>query len=51
MRSWDRFALPVPFSRVDVTLLREALPAEGEPDEAIAARLQARLNETSTGPA
>lgn len=51
MRSWDRFALPVPFSRVDVTLLREAVPVEGEPDEAIAARLQTRLNETSTGPA
>ena len=51
MRSWDRFALPVPFSRVEVTLLREAMPAEGESDEAIAGRLQARLNETSTGPA
>lgn len=51
MRSWDRFAMPVPFSRVDVTLLREPTPTEGEADEAIAARLQARLNETSTGPA
>jgi lysophospholipid acyltransferase (LPLAT)-like uncharacterized protein len=51
MRSWDRFALPVPFSRVDVTLLREPAPAEGETDEVVAARLQARLNETSTGPA
>lgn len=51
MRSWDRFAMPVPFSRVDVTLLREPTPAESEADEAIAARLQARLNETSVGPA
>ena len=51
MRSWDRFALPVPFSRVDVTLLSESAPGEGESDEAIASRLQARLNETSTGPA
>ena len=51
MRSWDRFALPVPFSRVDVTLLREPAPAEGETDEVVTARLQARLNETSTGPA
>lgn len=51
MRSWDRFAMPLPFSRVDVTLLREPMPAEGEADEVIAARLQARLNETSTGPA
>jgi lysophospholipid acyltransferase (LPLAT)-like uncharacterized protein len=51
MRSWDRFAMPVPFSRVDVTLLREPVPAEGENDEVIVARLQSRLNETSTGPA
>ncbi len=51
MRSWDRFAMPVPFSRVDVTLLREPTPTEGEADDAITARLQARLNETSTGPA
>jgi lysophospholipid acyltransferase (LPLAT)-like uncharacterized protein len=51
MRSWDRFAMPVPFSRVDVTLLREPVPAEGETDEVIVARLQSRLNETSTGPA
>ena len=51
MRSWDRFAMPVPFSRVEVTLLREPTPTEGEADEAIAARLQALLNETSTGPA
>ncbi len=51
MRSWDRFALPVPFSKVEVALLREPTPAEGESDEQIVARLQARLNETSTGPA
>jgi len=51
MRSWDRFAMPLPFSRVDVTLLCEPMPAEGEADETIVARLQARLNETSTGPA
>jgi hypothetical protein len=51
MQSWDRFALPVPFSKVEVTLLREPKPAEDEPDEAVASRLRARLNETSTGPA
>ena len=51
MRSWDRFAMPIPFSRVDVTLLREPTPAEGEADEVIGARLQTCLNETSTGPA
>lgn len=51
MRSWDRFALPVPFSRVDVTFIHEPTPAEGEDDAAISARLESRLNETSTGPA
>ncbi len=51
MQSWDRFALPVPFSKVEVTLLREPKATEGETDEAVASRLQARLNETSTGPA
>ena len=51
MRSWDRFAMPIPFSKVEITLLREPMPAEGEADAAIAARLKARLDETSTGPA
>ena len=51
MRSWDRFALPVPFSKVEVTLLREPKPTEDETDEVLASRLQALLNETSTGPA
>ena len=51
MRSWDRFALPVPFSKVEVTLLREPKPTEDETDEDLASRLQALLNETSTGPA
>jgi lysophospholipid acyltransferase (LPLAT)-like uncharacterized protein len=51
MRSWDRFALPVPFSKVEVTLLREPVASEAETDEGVVARLQARLNETSTGPA
>jgi lysophospholipid acyltransferase (LPLAT)-like uncharacterized protein len=45
--SWDRFALPLPFSRVELTLLREPMPAEGESDEAVAARLQARLRAVS----
>lgn len=51
MRGWDRFAMPIPFSKVEVTLLREAMPAEGEADAVIAARLKARLDETSTDPA
>ncbi len=50
MRSWDRFAMPFPFSKVEVTLLREPTPVDGEADEAIAARLKVLLNETSTGP-
>lgn len=45
--SWDRFALPIPFSRVELTLVREAMPAEGESDEAVSACLQARLRELS----
>ena len=51
MRSWDRFAMPIPFSKVVVTLEREPMPAEGEADETISARLKARLDETSTDPA
>ena len=45
--SWDRFALPMPFSRVELTLVREPMPAEGESDEAVSARLQTRLREVS----
>lgn len=47
LRSWDRFALPVPFSRVDVTLSREATPTEAESDATLAARLQSRLRDLS----
>jgi len=50
-RGWDRFGLPRPFSKVEVTLLSEPSPVDGEADEAVVARLQERLNETSTGPA
>ncbi len=48
MRSWDRFAMPLPFSKVDVTLLAEPAPSETEDDARIVQRLQMRLNETST---
>jgi lysophospholipid acyltransferase (LPLAT)-like uncharacterized protein len=48
--SWDRFAMPLPFSRVELTVVREAMPAEGDSDEAVSARLQARLREISTDP-
>jgi len=49
--SWDRFAMPLPFSRVDITVGREAVPAEGEGDAAVAARLQERLRAISADPA
>lgn len=49
--SWDRFALPIPFSVVEVTLVHESLPAQGESDAAVAARLEARLNALSADPA
>jgi lysophospholipid acyltransferase (LPLAT)-like uncharacterized protein len=51
LRSWDRFALPLPFSRVELTLAREPMPADGESDEEVAARLQARLRAVSGDPA
>jgi lysophospholipid acyltransferase (LPLAT)-like uncharacterized protein len=47
LRSWDRFALPLPFSRVDLALIPEPGPGEGESDESVAARLQAKLLEHS----
>jgi hypothetical protein len=37
----------MPFSRVELTLVREPMPAEGESDEAVSARLQTRLRELS----
>lgn len=49
--SWDRFAMPLPFSRVDLTVVREAVPAEGESEEAVAARLQESLRAISADPA
>jgi lysophospholipid acyltransferase (LPLAT)-like uncharacterized protein len=49
--SWDRFALPIPFSVVDLTFVAEPLPAEGETDAAVAGRLEARLNDLSQDPA
>ena len=45
LRSWDRFALPVPFSRVDLTL-ELAAPAPADESEACA-RLAARLDALS----
>lgn len=45
LRSWDRFALPVPFSRVDLSL--ERIGHEGVDDPAICERLGRRLSELS----
>lgn len=45
LRSWDRFALPVPFTRVDLTL--EPVSHEGEDEAMVAARLARRLSELS----
>lgn len=49
--SWDRFALPLPFSRVELSIERAEMPGEEEPDEAVVARLQARLRAISADPA
>jgi len=47
LRNWDRFALPLPFSRIDVTFEDFGCPERGEDDAAVAARLEARLNALS----
>ncbi len=49
--SWDRFALPVPFSVVETTFEPAGLPAEGEDDAMVASRLESRLNALSADPA
>ena len=46
LRSWDRFALPVPFSTVDLTL-EPAGQLVDEPDEVACLRLAERLTELS----
>jgi hypothetical protein len=37
----------MPFSRVELTVIREPMPAEGESDEEVSAGLQARPRELS----
>jgi len=46
-RSWDRFSMPKPFSRVDLTFVEVPCPSRDEADELVAARLQAKMNEIS----
>lgn len=50
LASWDRFALPFPFSVVELTFVSAPLPEAGEADEAVADRLEARLNALSADP-
>jgi lysophospholipid acyltransferase (LPLAT)-like uncharacterized protein len=47
LRNWDRFALPLPFSRVDVTFEDFPVLSRDDDDAAIAARIQERLNALS----
>jgi lysophospholipid acyltransferase (LPLAT)-like uncharacterized protein len=47
LRNWDRFALPLPFSRVDVTFEDFSCPSREEDETAVALRIQARLNALS----
>lgn len=47
LRSWDQFALPKPFSRVDVTFEVIPCPTREADDTVVASQLQTRLNELS----
>lgn len=47
LRNWDRFALPLPFSRVDVTFEDFSCPSREEDETAAALRIQERLNAVS----
>ncbi len=47
LKSWDSFAIPFPFSRVDVVLELVPVPQEGEVDEVIAGSIQEKLTAIS----
>jgi lysophospholipid acyltransferase (LPLAT)-like uncharacterized protein len=47
LRNWDRFALPLPFSRVDVRFEDIPCPARDDDDAVVAARIQERLDALS----
>ena len=47
LRNWDRFALPLPFSRVEVTFEDFPVPSREDDDSAVAARIGERLNALS----
>ncbi len=47
LNSWDAFAIPLPFSRVDVTLEVVPVPAENQTDEQVAQAIQKKLTAIS----
>ena len=47
LKSWDQFSIPLPFSKVDINFETIPCPQREENDEAVALRIQNRLNEIS----
>lgn len=47
LRSWDAFAIPLPFSRVDVLLELMPVPSENQTDEQVALAIQQKLTAIS----
>ena len=47
VNSWDRFALPKPFSRVRIIVEKQPVPRADDVDEEVALRLHERLNTLS----
>jgi lysophospholipid acyltransferase (LPLAT)-like uncharacterized protein len=47
LRSWDQFSIPYPFSKVDIHFEYIACPAREENDDAVALKIEKRLNEIS----
>jgi lysophospholipid acyltransferase (LPLAT)-like uncharacterized protein len=44
-RSWDRFQIPKPFSRIDIFVAAPVWPQEGEPVEELRCRIEASLRD------
>ncbi|MFM9001865.1 MAG: DUF374 domain-containing protein [Opitutia bacterium] len=49
LSSWDRFKLPVPFSKVEVEMVELPAPGEGESDDQAAERVARSLDRLSPG--
>ncbi len=47
LRSWDTFAIPLPFSRVDVIIEVVPVPSENQTDEQVALTIQQKLSAIS----